>query len=98
MVSFFTRRTSAALPVCRGSTVGASVWTGSCRGITLKGYRDRLAEEYMKFRPQRGGLIESMNAVVHLDPTLDSLARHLWDTFAVTVDGDIVGFTDEQAL
>jgi hypothetical protein len=79
--------------------------------------RERLVEGYMKFRPQRGGLIESMNAVVLLDPTLESLARHLnvpvediecyfygydtrilWDTYAVTVDGDIVGFTDERAL
>ena len=71
----------------------------------------------MKFRPQRGGLIESMAGVVNIDPTLESLARHLnvpvediecyfygydtrirWDTFAVIVDGDIVGFTDERAL
>lgn len=71
----------------------------------------------MKFRPHRGGLIESMAGVVNISPTLDSLARHLnvpvediecyfygydtrilWDTFAVTVDGDIVGFTDERAL
>ena len=71
----------------------------------------------MKFRPQRGGLIESMVGVVNIDPTLDSLARHLnvpvedlecyfygydtrilWNTFVVTVDGDIVGFTDERAL
>lgn len=33
--------------------------------------------QFMKFRPQRGGYEESMDACVELDPTYEALARHL---------------------
>jgi hypothetical protein len=34
-------------------------------------------EEAMKYRPQRGGLADSMKEVIELEPTIDALASHL---------------------